>query len=271
MTFKEFKIRFLRLISEIDKHDVLILAASLAYSLALALAPFILIMMVVMGGLGNNFQSQIVSQATSLLGKEGGEIIQAIIENSEKESQFSGLSGVISFLVIVISASAIFSQLRTALDKIRETKIPEKKWTALGFLKEKFLLSSLVLGFIFLMIISLLLNISLATFFYGFEGVVWQSIGYIVSLIMFFILFTMMFRLVPTQKMSWRRSTVSGITAALFFTIGKFLIGLYIGNSAIGSAYGAAGSLIVLLVWLYYSALTFYISCEFTNNVIFNE
>lgn len=268
---KPLKKRLTNFIIEVDKHEVLILAGSLAFSVALALAPFLIIMLIILSSFGNEFHLQIIDQTNSLFGPQAAEIVTVIIKSAEKDSRFTGLSGTLSFLVIVISASAIFSQLRYALDKIREFEYPPQAFTLWGFVKEKFFVTALLFGFIFLLITSLLVNSILGHVFYGYEGTLWQWITQIASFAMFSFLFTALFRFVPTKNVSWKRSTIAGVMAAIFFIIGKLLIGLYIAKSTLASSYGAAGSLVIFLLWVFYSSLTFFVSYEFTNNVVLDE
>ncbi|MFN3454386.1 MAG: YihY/virulence factor BrkB family protein [Pseudobdellovibrio sp.] len=264
--------RFKILFQNLSDHDIFILAGSFAYTTALALSPFLVIVLSLLVVLGPSSQQAIIEQLSSLIGQDGGEAIKMIAENAEKNSKFSGVSGFISFLIILISASAIFTQMNDAFDRINETKADEKESGLKVFLKEKVFSVGLVLGFTFLMIVSLFVTASLSLAFTSYEKTILLTIlSIFLNIIIFSILFTCMFRFIPTEKMPWSRCLISGFSATIFFLIGKNLIGLYLGKSAVGSSYGAAGSLVVLLVWLYYTALTLFISFEFTKTFVLSE
>lgn len=263
-TFKTF---FLKL----EKHDLLILSGSFAYTTALALAPFLIIMLSVLSFLGPEAQQNMIQQSTALFGPQAGDSIQVIAETAKSETRFSGWSGLLSFLIILISASAMFSQMRMALDKVNEFQAENQQSGLLFFLKEKIMSVGLVLGFVFLLVVSLFVTTGLAMLFSTEATLIWKIISFAINFLAFSILFSAMFHFIPSKKYPWKRCFVSGLWATVFFLFGKALIGLYLGNSAIGSAYGAAGSLIVLLVWLYYTSLTLLISYEFTNTLVFHD
>lgn len=265
-----WKSRFENFMSKIDEHEIFLLGGSLAYTTALALAPFIIILISVVPLLQFSSQQNLIDQMTSVLGPQAGEAVNIIVENAEKRSNFSGVSGLISFVIICISASAIFYQLRIAFDKVNEFKPDPKHAGWLIFLRDRVLSVGLVLGFIFLLMISLFISTLISLIFQGREGSLWEGISSLASLGIFSVLFAAMFRFIPSGTVAWRRCLISGLSASLFFLIGKNLIGLYLGTSAVGSAYGAAGSLVVLLVWIYYTSITLLLSYEFTTAVLFS-
>ncbi len=257
-----------KFIEDIENHEIFIMAAAIAYATALALAPFILIIFSIVAVLDPHLQDQLSRELSTAVGREAGEIIRAIIENIDKSSQLSGISGLIGFSVLVVSASIIFSQLRIALDKINEYQAPPAKNEFLSFLKNKFLSLGLVLGFAFLSIASLLLTAFIAVIYPDGEEVLWNIISFIISFLLFTGLFTAIFRFIPSEKYPWSRCFISGVVSTVFYAIGKGLISIYLGKAGIGSSYGAAGSLIVFLAWVYYIAVTILISYEISVSTI---
>jgi membrane protein len=241
------KIRFNNLLAELSRHEVFVLAASLAYTTGLALAPFVLILLSLASLLGDEQRLKIFESFSMAVGTQAAESIELILENAEKHPKASGVSGTIGFIILLISASAIFSQLRYALNKVNEHKYNELEESWKGFLKDRLFSIGLLLGFIFLFIASLLLSTALGLVFTGGENFLWQSLIFIVNFAIFALLFAAIYRFVPSDKLSWRKCLISGTTSAFFFVVGKTLISLYLGNAAIGSAYGAAGSLVVFL------------------------
>lgn len=264
-----WKSRFKHFINKIDEHEIFLLGGSLAYTTALALAPFIIILISAVTLLQFSSQQNLIDQMTAVLGPQAGEAITIIVDSAEERSNFSGISGLISFLIISISASAIFYQLRIAFDKVNEFKADPTQAGWLIFLRDRVLSVGLVLGFIFLLMISLFVSTLISLVFQGREGGLWEGISSLASLGVFSVLFAAMFRFIPSGEVPWRRCLISGVSASLFFLVGKNLIGLYLGTSAVGSAYGAAGSLVVLLVWLYYTSITLLLSYEFTSAVLY--
>ncbi len=261
-----------RLFSEIDRHELLILSGSIAYTTALALAPFVIIMLSALSFLDGQAAQILTAQLTDLLGSEAAPVIETIIGSAQKNADFRGVSGLISLIIIAVSASAIFAQLRTSLDKINDHAFAANaEYGVKQFLKDRLLSVGLVFGFIFLTIISLIVTTALAGMFAGRIGALWQVFSYVINISVFTLLFSAMFHYIPSDKFSWKSSVQSGVTATAFFLIGKALIAEYIARSAVGSAYGAAGSLVVLLVWLYYTSLTLLISYQFTKTVLRHE
>jgi membrane protein len=256
------------LFDSVYHHEAFMLSGSLAYTIALALAPFFIIMLTTLSLLDGGSQQFVVAELTGVLGPQAGEALKAITSNAEKEIHFAGISGIISFVVIAVSASAIFSQLRVALDIINDYRAPQEpgsRWRS--FFKQRVFSVGLVFAFILLMIVSMVVTTVLGVVFRGADGIIWQSVFAVGNFLVFSLLFSAIFRFIPSERRPWSRCVFSGITATLFFLLGKYLIGLYISHSAVGSAYGAAGSLIVLLVWLYYMSFSLLISYEFSNRI----
>jgi membrane protein len=259
------------LFANISKHEILLLAGSLAYTTALSIAPFILILLSFASFLSDSLQSRLYKQLSNVAGAKAGETIQGIIENANKHPSASGISGIIGLIVLAVSASAIFAQLRVSLDKINEHQDTAESSGLMGFLKERFLSVGLVFGFAFLSIASLMVTTVLAMLFEGTEGVIWQVISFAVTFLAFAVLFAAIYRFVPSDTLSWRRCAISGVVSAIFYIIGKALIGIYLAKAGLESSYGAAGSLVVFLAWVFYTTLTILVSYEFSSNLLGRE
>ncbi len=162
----DVKSNFEKLISSVSDHEDFLLSGSLAFTIALALAPFVMIMLMILSLIGANNQQQMIEQLSELLGPQTEEVLKTIAVNAEKETHFSGFAGIISFLVIAVSASSIFSQLRIALDKINEYKSPGSKESVFReFLQEKLFSICIVFGFIILLVVSLIISSITAVIF----------------------------------------------------------------------------------------------------------
>lgn len=261
------KIRMGAFISAIGEHRVLMLAGAVAYTTALALAPFVLILLAFASLFGQGFQNQMYGQMTQLMGPQAGDAIKIVVENADNSQSVTTISGLIGLLILAVSASAVFSQIRLALDIINETpqdKTPSGVW---GFFKDKFLSLGLVFGFVFLAITSLGITAVLTGVFSGAEAALWIATSFLVNMAIFTLLFTLMFRFIPTERLAWKPAIIAGVCATTFFMIGKMAIGVYLGNAAVGSAYGAAGTIVVFLVWVYYTACTLFVSYEFATQM----
>lgn len=262
------KRKFLMLSNDLDKHEVFTLAASLAYTTALALAPFMMILLFMASFLGPEWQEKIFSEISSSLGSHAGHTVIEIVQQARSKPTLSNISGIVGFMILAISASAIFSQLRVALDKINNIKIPASNTGFVGFLRTKLLSFGLVFGFIFLSIVSLLVSTMITALLPGGDGWYWQLSFLGVNFLMFTVLFSMLYRFVPSRPFDWKTARLSGLMSAVFYLIGKSIITTYLGHAGFESSYGAAGSFVVFLAWVYYTTLTLLISCEFTNHFI---
>lgn len=264
----QLKQKLSNFLDNLGKHEVFVLAGSLAYTTGLALAPFVLILLSAASLLGDANRQKVFESFSVAAGAQASASIEMIVENADKHPSETGLSGIIGFVVLLVSASAIFSQLRFALNKVNEHRATAAESGVLAFVKEKLFSVGLLLGFIFLAIASLIVTTTIAVFAPAGEGVLWELVAFGVNLVVFTFLFAAIYRFVPTDKMVWRRCFVSGLVSAVFFQIGKTLIGLYLAKAGLESAYGAAGSIVVFLAWVYYIALTILVSYEFTSSVL---
>ena len=271
MNLKTIKNNFSGLGTDIDRHDVFTLASSLAYTTALALAPFLLILLSIAAILGPELQNDMVRQITQAMGTKAGHSVLEIVQGAKERPGLSGLSGLGGLIILAISASAIFSQLRVALDRVNGIKLPTNNSGIMGFVKSKILSFGLVFGFIFLSIVSLLISTVISAFIPGGEGIIWQLVFLAFNFFLFTGLFAMIYRFVPTKGFDWKRCRVMGLVSAIFYLIGKALITLYLGHAGLESSYGAAGSFVVFLAWVYYTTLTLLVSCEFSNNFFFKN
>jgi len=271
MPFSEFKSRLANAVSNANKHDIFVMASSLAYTTALALAPFLLITLSFASLLSPDLQQNIYEGLTTAVGEKIAGTILAMIESADKNPKLSGISGLIGVAVLVISASAIFSNLKIALDKINEHAFAKGKGGFWIFVKGKLFSMGLVLGFAFLSVASLVFTMVIAIIYPDGMGFLWGLVSFAVNFSVFALVFSAIYRFVPTDKASYKSCIISGVISTVFYLVGKRIIGLYLGNAGLESSYGAAGSLIVLLVWVYYTAITLLFSYEFTRDVVLKK
>ncbi|MGE3760215.1 MAG: YihY/virulence factor BrkB family protein [Pseudobdellovibrionaceae bacterium] len=265
------KSRFGEFFGAMGDDRIFMLGGSIAYTVALALAPFVIILLAFASLLGQGFQSRMYEQLTQLMGPEAGKAVQLVVESADNNQSITTISGLVGLMVLAVSASAVFGQIRSALDIMNHT--PEEKIPSgiKGFFKDKAFSLGLVFGFVFLSIASLAVTAIISGIFYGREEVLWSITSALTNLALFWGLFTLLFRFTPTERMPWRNCAVSGICAAVFYLTGKSAIGMYLGNASVGSAYGAAGTFVVFLVWVYYTTVTLLISYEFSNHILIGD
>ena len=247
------------------------LGAALAFYSVLSLAPLLVIAIAIVALVFDEqaANGQILAQMQGLVGKEGALAIQAMIENA-KRPDAGIIATVLGVATLLFGASGVFGELQSALNTIWEVQ-PKPGRGVWGYIRDRFLSLTMVLGTGFLLLVSLLLSagISGASQYLGDRWPGFGSVLHIanagVSFLVVMLLFAMIFKFLPDVNVRWRDVWVGAALTALLFTLGKLLIGLYLGNMSIGSAYGAAGSFVVLVVWIYYSAQIMFFGAELTQ------
>ena len=268
--------RIFRLVKETFKEwqedNVPLLAAALAYYTLFSLAPLLIIAIAIAGAFFGEAAAQrdIAGQIQGMVGKDGAEAIQAMIQNAHKPSAGGAIATIFGVVTLILGASGVFGQLQTALNTIWEVK-PKPGRGLKSFLKSRFLSFAMVIVIGFLLLVSLVLSAILAgiSSFFGTFLPALTALGVVLNFALSFgvttVLFAAIYKFLPDVKVPWSNLWVGAAVTSLLFSIGRFLIGLYLGNSAVGSTYGAAGSLIVILIWVFYSAQILLIGAEFTQ------
>jgi membrane protein len=259
-------------VSEWQEDNVPLFAAALAYYTIFSLAPLLVIAIAIAGAFFGEeaAQREIAGQIQGMVGKEGAEAIQAMIQNANKPNAGGAIATLFSVVTLLLGASGVFGQLQTALNTIWEVK-PKPSQGIKSFLQARFLSFAMVVVIGFLLLVSLVLSAILAGIsnFFGSFLPALTALGVILNFVLSFaittFLFAAIYKFLPDVKVPWRNLWVGAAVTSFLFSIGRFLIGLYLGNSAVGSTYGSAGSLIVILVWVFYSAQILLIGAEFTQ------
>ncbi len=247
------------------------LAAALAYYTALSLAPLLVIIVAVLSLVFGDqaARGQLVTQFGGLLGQQGATVVESVLASSRGTS--SGvLATIVGVIVLLVGASGVFGELQDALNTIWEVK-PRPGRGLRGVIKDRFFSFTMVMGVAFLLLVSLVITAALTALGSLFGGsfgalpILWQAINQIVSFAVTTGIFALIFKVVPDVKIPWRDVWVGALTTAALFTLGKYLIGLYLGRGTATSAYGAAGSLVAMLIWVYYSAQILFFGAELTQ------
>lgn len=254
------------------RHNAPRLGASLAFYTILSLAPLLIVVMAAASLLFGRTaaENQIVWQIQDLVGREGAEVVQQMMDGARKPT--SGiLATVIGLLALFLGATAVVVELRDALNTIWEIPAKERhwQWSLFHLLRERVLSFLIVLGLGFLLIVALTMNAWLAAVgemlgdFPPMSDRLVLSINAAVSFVVVTGLSALIYRGMPDVELRWRDVIAGAALTSLLFSLGRILIEVYLGKTSLGSTYGTAGSLVVLLVWVYYSAQIFLLGAEF--------
>jgi membrane protein len=252
-------------------HDSMAQSAALSYYTAFSLAPVLLVVVTIAGAVFGKdaVRGRLVHQFEGLMGRDQAVLVQTVLKGAGKDDS-GPIAAIAGVVMLIVGATAVFAQLQSALNTIWEVK-PKKGHFVSDFLRKRMLSFALVLGIGFLLLVSLVLSAGLEAVQSHFEtrfGTEAAWLGWLnaaISFALFALLFAMIFRILPDARIPWRDVRVGALGTALLFVIGKWAIGLYLGRAAVGSAYGAAGSVIVLLLWVYYVSMIVLLGAEFTR------
>jgi membrane protein len=254
-----------------SKDDVPRLGASLAYYTLFAIGPILVIAIAIAGMVygPEAVRGQIVGEISGLIGRQGAEAVQSILQSAHQSR--TGFAVVIGTVTLLLGASGAFLELQHALNTLFRVKTDPKKSGLERLLLSRLRSFGMVVSIGFLLLVSLVVSAALAAVATRIQRsslgwpVLLQAINMIVSLAVMTLLFGLIYRLLPDVRLAWRDVWIGAFVTSLLFSIGKFLIGLYLGHSGVASSYGAAGSIVVLLVWVYYSAQVILLGAEFTR------
>jgi len=254
-----------------DEDNVTRLAAALAYYTLLSIAPLIVLAVAVTGlAFGEEAARQhIAGELAGVVGAGAAEAIESIAKNARAPGTgfFSIAVGVV---VLLFGASGVFGELQAALNTVWDVA-PKPGRGIWGVIKDRFFSFTLVVGVAFLLLVSLVVSAALTWVGQVFEhtlpggAVVWQVLNFCISFGVVTALFALMFKTLPDARIHWRDVWVGSAVTAGLFTLGKFGLGLYLGSAGVSSAYGAAGSIVALVIWVYYSAQVLLVGAEFTE------
>jgi membrane protein len=248
------------------------MGAAISYYTVFSLAPLLVIVIAIAGAFFGReaVSGAIVSELGGLVGEQGATLIQSVIA-SATDTDKGLVAGIISVIVLIVGATTVFAELQSALDRIwhvPESAKPSGLW---ALLRARVLSFGLILGLVFLLMASLVVSAAVAALnawtgglFPGYELII-QVINLLIGLGIATLLFAMIYKLMPSTPMQWRDVWVGAFVTAVLFSIGKTLIGLYLGKSSMTESFAAAGSLVVLLAWVYYAAQIFLLGAEFTK------
>lgn len=252
-------------------HNASRTGAALAFYTVFSLAPILLLSIAIAGiFFGDKAASgQIFEQISGLIGPSGAATVQAVVQNAS-QSGAGAMSTVFSVLTVIVGATTALVELKAGLDKIWD--VPPARRQGFWYLVRTRLLSvGVILALGFLLLVSLVISAGLAAlekFSRGEQAlnILLEWLNILVAFGLVAALFGTIYKVLPSVRIAWRDVTIGAVVTAALFSLGKYVIGVYLGNSGLGSTYGAAGSIILLLVWVYYSAQIFLFGAEFTRS-----
>jgi membrane protein len=257
-------------VNDFLRDKALRLSAALAYYAVFSLGPLLIIVISVACLVFEKeaVQGQVQQQLQTYLGPKAAEAVEQMIAGQKKGTSI--VATVIGIATLLFAATSLFGQLQDAMNTIWEVK-PKPGRGIKGFIRDRFLSFAMVLGIAFLLLISMVIAALLeaATGSIGKKFVLTEPIAHALNLVVSFgvvtLLFAMIFKLLPDATVKWRDVWIGAATTAFLFTVGKYLLGFYLGREATTSAYGAAGSFVIVLLWVYYSSVILFLGAEFTQ------
>jgi membrane protein len=248
------------------------LAAALSYYTLFSLAPLLIIVIAVAGFVFGHeaAQNQIVETIQGMIGHESAQAIQSIIQNAASQRGSGIVSSALGIGALILGAGGVVGQLQMSLNKIWGVTLKPGQgvW---GFVRQRFVSFAMVLGIGFLLLVSLAVSALLAGITQSMAAIIGEvaflahGLDLIASFVVITVLFAMIYKFLPDVLIHWNDVWIGAALTSLLFTIGKFLIGIYLGTSGVTSPYGAAGSIITVILWVYYSSLIFFLGAEFTQ------
>ncbi len=248
------------------------MAAALSYYTVFSLPPLLLIVLAIMGFFVDpaDAQGRFMDQLTGLVGPQGGEAMRGMVEQSNHPK--GGIMAVVGIVTLLLGATGAFAQLQDALNTAWEVKPDPNAGGIKNFLFKRLLSFSMILVIAFMLLVSFVISALIAAFgeilnhYLGSAGqTIVQVVQIVIGLGVTWLLFAVMFKVLPDAKIGWKDVWVGALVTAVLFTIGRFLIGLYLGNSQSANAFGAAAALAIIFVWIYYAANILFLGAEFTQ------
>ena len=261
--------------SDIGTYNITKLSAALAYYTVFALSPMLIVLISVVSIFYRDKQAargQIYGQIKSVVGSDAAATIQDIIGKAALSPSLT-FASIIGVIALVFSATGVFAEIQSSINLIWNLKIKPKKGGILKMLKIRLISFSLIISLGFIALVSLLVNYLVDALSTRLEKILPKDtlyfsyiINVVITLLAISILFAIIFKFLPDAMIKWKDVRVGSVTTAILFMIGKFVIGLYLSKGKPGTAFGAAGSMIIILLWVYYSSIILYFGAAFTKN-----
>jgi membrane protein len=252
-------------ISGVGNDALLTRAAAIAFYSALSFAPLIVLLLWLLAALRPEWQQQLIDGLAGILGAKAAGAIDLVVQNAKSTPKLGNLAGIIGVLITLFSASVVFAQLQRALNVIWDVRAkPGKAVTAWLWARARAI--GLLVGILFLLIVSFVVS-TLIRIFVPVDSLAWNIAEQVISLLVFIAAFGAMYRLLPDARIAWSDAWHGAVLTTVLFVAGKFAIDIYIQHASVGGAYGSAGTLVVLLVWVYYASTIVLMGAELTHGL----
>lgn len=247
------------------------MGAALAYYTLFSLAPVLLIAIAVAGLVfgPDAARGQIVQQLEGIMGHDGAQAVQMVLQSASRPMQ-SAVASVAGLTTLLLGATTVFAELQSDLDRIWRAPAVSGRQSVVALVRARLLSFGMILVIGFLLLVSLVISAALTAIgrwwgpLFGGWASLLQAVNLLISLASSTVLFALLYKILPRAAVHWRDVWIGAAATSVLFTGGKFLIGLYVGRAGLGSTFGAAGSLVLIMVWVYYSAQIFLLGAEFT-------
>lgn len=255
-----------------NEDDASSLGAAIAFYTVFSIAPLLIIVIAIAGSVWGEeaVRGEIIRQLGGLVGQDGASGVQSLLRNADKPAQ-GIMATIISATILIVGATRVFAELQNALDRVWKSPVRKKSSGIWNLIRTRLLSFGLVLGLAFLLLVSLVISTMLAVLGQWTSGLIpgWelvlQMLNTAAAVSIATVLFAVIYKFMPQASIAWRDVWIGALVTAVLFEVGKFLIGMYVGKSSTISSLTAAGSLVVVLIWVYYAAQIFLLGAEFTS------
>lgn len=264
-TLQTIKAVIRQTVSGFGDDEAMTRAAALAFYTALSFAPMLVLSLWLVSMFDADLQSRFTEGLTELVGEQAAGTADLVIENARDRPDIGNIAGLVSIGVTLFAASMVFAQLQHALNRIWGVQ-PQPRRAWLGWLRSRAQAAGLLLTLVLLLVISFAVSALIAVFIPE-HFLLWRGIEAGLSFAVFVAVFACIYKVLPDALITWRQALLGAVLTAALFAVGKFGIGLYLDHSNVGGAYGPAGGVVVLLVWVYYSGVIVLLGAELTHAV----
>lgn len=244
-----------RFVQRFVEYDLLALAAALSFYTLVSLAPLVLLFLWATAALAPSAQEAFFQQVGQLVGREVESTVRLVVENAENRPRTGSFAAAMGVLALLVGATAVFGQLQAALNRLFRSD-PGRLGGVAAWLRKRLLSFGVVIGLGFLLVVSMAVQAALQMVI-AYVPDLWPLVAVAVSFALYTLAFMAMYHWLPDRRVTWHRALLGGALTAALFIVGRWAIGLYLGQAALGTAYGPAGGLVVMLVWMYYCAGVF--------------
>ncbi len=250
-------------VSGFNDDELMTRAAALAFYASVSFAPVLILLVWVLSSLHSEWQQQLAASLTGMIGAQAADAVQAVINSARDHPHGGNIADLVGLGVTLFGASAVFAQLQGSLNRI--WRVEAQPGAAIGaWLMARARALALLGGIGFMMIVTFVVSGVIQLVVHG-DTLAWQIIEYALAAVVFVLAFGAMYRVLPDAHIHWRDALKGGALTAALFLVGKWAIGLYIGHSDVGGAYGSAGALVVLLTWVFYASIIVLMGAELTH------